>query len=63
MAAEPARQGEHLGHPDYQIRRLGPSELASVGELLPSYHDSIAGFTTRTGFEEGPPRVGAGQVV
>ena len=43
--------------------RLGRSELASVGELLWSYHDSVAGFAPGTGFEEGPQAVAAGQVV
>ncbi|WP_420624996.1 phosphotransferase [Candidatus Poriferisodalis sp.] len=43
--------------------RLGRSELASVGELLGSYRDCVAGFAPGTGFEEGPQAVGAGQVV
>ncbi|WP_420446126.1 phosphotransferase [Candidatus Poriferisodalis sp.] len=43
--------------------RLGCSELASVGELLRSYHDCVAGFAPETGFEEGPQAVAAGQVV
>lgn len=34
--------------------RLGRSELASVGELLRSYCDCVAGFAPGTGFEEGP---------
>ena len=45
---------------DTECWRLDHKELASVGELLRSYHDCVAGFTPRTGFEEGPQAVGAG---
>ena len=48
---------------DTECWRLGCSELASVGELLRSYHDCVAGFAPETGFEEGPQAVAAGQVV
>ncbi|WP_423916990.1 phosphotransferase [Candidatus Poriferisodalis sp.] len=48
---------------DAECWRLGLSELASVGELLRSYHDSIAGFAPETGFPEGPQAVASGQVV
>ena len=48
---------------DVECWRLGRSELASVGELLRSYHDCVAGFAPETGFEEGPQAVSAGQVV
>ncbi|WP_423916964.1 phosphotransferase [Candidatus Poriferisodalis sp.] len=41
----------------------GLGELASVGELLRSFHDRVAGFAPETGFEEGPQAVAAGQVV
>ena len=37
--------------------------LASVGELLRSCHDCVAGFAPETGFEEGPQAVTASQVV
>ncbi len=48
---------------DAECWRLDPSELASVGELLGSYHDCVAGFAARSGFAEGPQAVGPGQVV
>ena len=48
---------------DAECWRLGRSELSSVGELLRSYHDCVAGFAPETGFEEGPQAVAAGQVV
>ena len=48
---------------DAECWRLGPAELASVGELLRSYHDCVAGFAPETGFEEGPQAVAAGQIV
>ena len=48
---------------DTECWRLGRSELVSVGELLRSYHDCVAGFAPETGFEEGPQAVAAGQVV
>ena len=48
---------------DTECWRLGRSELASVGELLRSYHDCVAGFAPEAGFEEGPQAVAAGQVV
>ncbi|WP_420446119.1 phosphotransferase [Candidatus Poriferisodalis sp.] len=48
---------------DAECWRLGLGELASVGELLRSYHDCVAGFAPETGFEEGPQAVAAGQVV
>ena len=48
---------------DAECWQLGPGELASVGELLRSYHDCVAGFAPETGFEEGPQAVSAGQVV
>ncbi|MXV88213.1 MAG: phosphotransferase [Acidimicrobiales bacterium] len=48
---------------DTECWRLDHKELASVGELLRSYHDCVAEFTPKTGFEEGPQSVGAGQVV
>lgn len=52
-AAEPARRGGHLDHPDHPIRQLARSNLASVGELSRSYHDRVAGFAPGTDFEEG----------
>ena len=48
---------------DAECWRLGLGELASVGELLRSYHDCVAGFAPETGFEECPQAVSAGQVV
>ncbi|WP_423916856.1 phosphotransferase [Candidatus Poriferisodalis sp.] len=48
---------------DTECWRLGRGELASVGELLRSYHDCVAGFPPETGFEEGPQAVAASQVV
>ena len=34
-----------------------------MGELLRSYHDSVAGFAPKTGFSEGPQAVASGQAV
>ena len=48
---------------DAECWRLGLSELASVGELLRSYHDCVAGFAPETRFPEGPQAVASGQVV
>ena len=50
---------------DAECWRLGAGELASVGELLGSYHDCVAGFAagSGSGFAEGPQAVGSGQVV
>ena len=48
---------------DTECWRLGPAELASVGQLLRSYHDCVVGFAPETGFEEGPQAVAVGQVV
>ena len=48
---------------DAECWRLGAGELASVGELLRSYHDCVAGFAAGSGFAEGPQAVGSGQVV
>ncbi len=48
---------------DAECWRLGPAELASVGQLLRSYHDCVVGFAPETGFEEGPQAVAVGQVV
>lgn len=39
---------------DADCWRLGTGELASVGELLGSYHDCVAGFAAGSGFAEGP---------
>lgn len=39
---------------DAECWRLGAGELASVGELLGSYHDCVAGFASGSGFAEGP---------
>ncbi len=38
---------------DTECWRLGRSELASVGELLRSYHDCVAGFASAIRFSEG----------
>lgn len=48
---------------DAECWRLGTGELASVGELLGSYHDCVAGFAPGSGFAEGQQAVGSGQVV
>ncbi len=48
---------------DAECWRLGTGELASVGELLGSYHDCVARFAPGSGFAEGPQAVGPGQVV
>ncbi|WP_419911591.1 phosphotransferase [Candidatus Poriferisodalis sp.] len=48
---------------DAECWRLGTGELASVGELLGSCHDCVAGFAAGSGFAEGPQAVGSGQVV
>ena len=43
--------------------RLDPGALASVGQLLRSYHDCVAGFAPEAGFEEGPQAVAEGTIV
>ena len=48
---------------DAECWRLGRSELASVGELLRSCHDCVAGFAPENGFEEDPQAIAAGHVV
>lgn len=48
---------------DAEWWRAGAGELASVGELLRSCHDCVAGFAAGSGFAEGPQAVGPGQVV
>ena len=48
---------------DAECWRLGTGELASVGELLRSHHDCVAGFGPGSGFADGPQAVGSGQVV
>ena len=43
--------------------RLDPGALESVGQLLRSYHDCVAGFGPKAGFEEGPQSVVEGHIV
>ena len=43
---------------DAECWRLDAGELASVGELLGSYHDCVAGFAAGSGFAEGPQAIG-----
>ncbi len=43
--------------------RLDPGALESVGQLLRSYHDCVAGFAAEAGYEEGPQAVAAGTIV
>ena len=42
---------------------LDPGAVASVGQLLRSYHDCVAGFAPEAGFEEGPQEVAEGTIV
>lgn len=48
---------------DTECWRMDHGELASVGELLRSNHDCVAGFAPGTGFTEGFQAVASGQVV
>ena len=43
--------------------KLDAGALASVGELLRSYHDCVRGFAPDGGFEEGPQAVAEGHIV
>ena len=43
--------------------RLDSGALESVGQLLRSYHDCVAGFAPEAGFEEGPQEITEGAIV